>query len=396
MAQQNALYSVLAEFVHDGENIVNDNNEFKFNPIFQITPAILTTAPIFEDGGNCSDQTTDEMLQYMNRDAFIGHANTGLGHVLNNKNNNLCFNLNEIPVGDSSQNLLMNVPDNERLELVDGLRDINFNGANRPVYVLYSDRFKGTPRNRSRTDHITAVIIYNNIMYSFGWGTDDPLPELWDTDQYNRVGAIISPENAFLSRTTNIFDVGYFTEAMRDNLEVFVNNSATVFATGFETNRYIEGRGRNRVTVVDTKVDAYKAILRDYKYWLLSAKYAKATVGRLNCASFIEHVFNSLQCDWRGVCRNLPRIQITPSNPPSCTRMGGRNNYLNEDGTTNIDALIDAIRAWRASGSQYMAGGRFKRRNTTRRKKMTVKGKHNKTKHNKSKRNKASRRKTRK
>lgn len=252
--------------------------------------------------------------------------------------------------------------------------------SEKPIYIVYSDIFDpGVKKDRNSAHHISILIIYNNRLFSFGWGTNDegggPSPL---RPYQRRIGRIQTPE--VISTLTSkkviksfvIIDIGYFSNEMKTRLtNLFVNSNVLNVAGRFQTD--IDDKG----PFVHIFINDYRLILDDVNYRMASNPRNNT---EFSCVSFAEYIIgiDKINCQFlNNICSNSYLF----SQPNYCTRLQDKDNYITENGDTDFNKLIDDIHSNQDNIDNVgVKGGRKTKKNRKTNYRKTKKRRHSTTK----------------
>ena len=355
--ESHPFYDLLSRYIYY-DNILEGEN-FNFKSIFQISENIVRKYPAFVDGDVNVRQSdpSETIVDYFNKLSPNGIAldkiNSSSPVKVKSDEFTYFSSSNEDDIGlQEPKEDEIDLDMNDKLEIREELTKYFENpvGKEKPIYILYGDKFNGKPRSRDRVAHISAVLLYNNEMYSFGWGTDGENPSLLKPYEISRKGYIMSPEVTQARRSGNltdihIFDIGYFTVSMYDKLKTLINNTKRLVVSS-ALSKYVISEGKKKISVYQININDYKSELKDFKYWIYSGSIANKLVRKFNCTTFMEFIFdNRISCASRGLCPSLlGDFKFVTSDPSSCFRnYGTGNNYLDIEKKTDYNTLLDKI-----------------------------------------------------
>jgi hypothetical protein len=345
---------------HNGRDIIDDEGIFKILPIFAsassiiqknnnndaiINPIRIGEQPVKDDYVE-TDYDVPELESYFNTGLNTNGTFNTIGLAANITSdprqkqkvfiNKSQFNNSSTSIDEFDFNL-------ESPIILNPLLNGDYNqlpNSEKPIYIVYSDIFDpGVKKDRNSAHHISILIIYNNRLFSFGWGTNDkgggPSPL---RPYQRRIGRIQTPE--VISTLTSkkviksfvIIDIGYFSNEMKTRLtNLFVNGTVLNVAGRFQTD-------------IDTTGPYVHIFINDYRLILDGVNYRMASNPRNNteysCVSFAEYIIgiDKINCQILN-CSNSYLF----SQPSYCTRLQDKDNYITEEGDTDFNKLINDI-----------------------------------------------------
>ena len=249
--------------------------------------------------------------------------------------------------------------------------------SKKPIYIVYSDVFDpGVKKNKNSAHHISILIIYDNRLFSFGWGTNDegggPSPM---RPYHRRVGRIQTPEvittltSKKVIKSFVIIDIGYFSNEMKTRLTgLFDKGSVLSVAGRFQT-------ARDPTPYVEIFINDYRLILNNVNYRMASNPRSNT---EYSCVSFTEYIIGADKIN----CQILNcSTSFLFSHPTSCLRLQDKDNYITEEGDTDFNKLINDIRSNEANIDKVgVKGGRKTKKKQKKNCRKTKKRRHSTTK----------------
>lgn len=228
-------------------------------------------------------------------------------------------------------------------------------------YIIYSNSFSRPHYGKKNyATHLSALIILNGKVYSVGLGpenTPEGLNHFYDVTSF-----LNTPEETNLRRANDnenlisVFDIGYFTIDMKDRLRQVVNNIEQLKTVA----RIYRKQGR-----FELSFSGFRGKLRDVKYYYLSSRSSGNNLPvRVNCTSFIEFIFSKkISCGYPICGKNM---SFLTSDPSQCKRLtGSQDQFLNNDSSTNYNALFRAVHTNLLNNNLDQLGGNMARKKKT-------------------------------
>jgi hypothetical protein len=383
----------------NGRNIIDKEGIFKILPIFAsassiiqknntgiytINPTRIGEQPVGDDYVE-TDYDVADLESYFNTGIDKDGTFNTIGVAANitsdpRQKQKVFINKSQFQLNDSSKNIDEFEFNLESPIILNPLLNGDYNqlpNSEKPIYIVYSDIFdQGGKKNRHTVHHISILIIYNNRLFSFGWGTNDEGGGPSHLRPYQRrVGRIQTPE--VISTLTSkkviksfvIIDIGYFSNEMKTRLTNLFDNGTVLnvagrFQTAIDTTPYVQ-----------IFINDYRLILDDVNYRMASNPKNNT---EYSCVSFTEYIIGTDKIN----CQYLNKYCSSSflfSKPNYCTRLQDKDNYITEEGDTDFIKLIDDIHSNKDNIDNVgVKGGRKTKKNKNCRK--TTKRRHSTTK----------------